>query len=117
MILEQVLILKGAGTNARPHGVRRLFASAFRNGSKRVATAISSIHAHHHWEGVAMVERERASWNQDNKSLRSHFFQRVDDIFIEDEEEEEKDLLKEHLSSKIIPKTLRQGKNYYFFNI
>ncbi len=108
---------RGGGNNARAHGVRRLFASAFRNGSQRVATAISSIHAHHHWEGVAMYQHEHASWKRNKSSLEPYFFKRVDDIFLDKEEEEEKILLKEYLSSKIIAKTLRQGKSYFNLDI
>ena len=95
-------------------GLKYVFASAFRNGSKRVATAISSIHHQHHWEGIALNPPELHSYNKDKRSLRSSFFQRVMDLQTQDgrifpELEAEKELI-EILLAKIEPYTLRQGK-------
>ena len=39
-------------------GLKYVFASAFRNGSGKVATAISTMHTQHHWEGVALKPSE-----------------------------------------------------------
>ncbi len=105
---------KGVGTSVRQsRGTRRLFASAFRNGSQKVATAISSLHAHHQWEGVALDPRELAAYKRDKKSLQSKFFGRVDDVFLGIEEDEERNKMKEILEERIVPMTLRQGKNHY----
>ena len=53
---------------------RKLFASAFCNGLERVATAISSIHSHHQWEGVVMDNRELLRYKRDRLSLAGDFF-------------------------------------------
>lgn len=91
-------------------GSRRLFASAFRSGTNRVATAISSIHTHHQWEGVVHDNRELVSYKEDTTSLRRIFFKRVDRLFQKRESEEEKAMMKQLLDEKIDPLTLRQGK-------
>lgn len=91
-------------------GSRRLFASAFRSGTQRVATAISSMHTHHQWEGVVIDNRELVSYNEDKASLKSKFFKRVDQLFEKSESPEEKEMMEQLLSQKVDAITLRQGK-------
>lgn len=95
-------------------GYKHVFASAFRNGSKSVATAISSLHNQHHWEGIVLKPLELHSYRRDNRSLQSLFFQRVMDIqtqlgCIDYESEEELSSI-DDLFTVIEPYTLRQGK-------
>lgn len=92
-------------------GAKYIFASAFRNGSESVATAISTIHNCHQWEGVVQKNAELIEYKKDNTSLRPLFFQRV--VGLNDVEEEQSVLEKEKirdLAGKIEPYTLRQGK-------
>ena len=72
-------------------GSRKLFASAFRSGTQRVATAISSKHKHHQWEGIASDNRELVSYNNNRESLKGKFFKRVDQLFEKPESPEEKE--------------------------
>ena len=102
------LYLKYCKANAK-----YLFASAFRNGSECVATALSSMHNQHQWEGVALKQSELVCYREDKTSLRSRFFQRVDlsdfdDINV-DESIVEELLLETLLDDEIEPYTLRQG--------
>ena len=102
---------KGQGTTRERASTRKLFSSAFRNGSDKVATAISSLHPHHQWEGVIYEQRELAKYKMDRTSLRSIFFQHVDTLFDEvEEDEEEKIIMKTLLDEFFCPMTLRQGK-------
>lgn len=94
-------------------GVKYLFASAFRNGSESVATAVSTLHTQHHWEGIVMEPNELVEYKVDKTSLQSKFFQRVhaiDDEFELSETEGEKNLLNQLLNHKVEAYTLRQGK-------
>ena len=61
-------------------GFKYVFASAFRNGSGKVATAISTMHTQHHWEGVALKPSELVKYKDDNSSLTSKFFSRLAEI-------------------------------------
>ena len=93
-------------------GDKKLFASAFRNGTSKIATAISSIHDHHEWEGIVLDPSELRAYEQDKNSLLENFFQRVDiDIESGDqaETEDEKAELDYILNQVIEPVTLRQG--------
>lgn len=90
-------------------GSKHLFASAFRNGSDRVATAISSLHKSHEWEGIAFKPAELRAYQADSSALISKFFQRVE---LDDKDEEsprEAVLMEELLEDRIEPFTLRQG--------
>jgi len=93
-------------------GGKHLFASAFRNGTKAVATAISSMHKAHQWEGVSLKPCEQVQYKSDPTSLIPQFFQRVE---IEECEEESAvdELLMEGLFDEIEPYTLRQGTIHY----
>ena len=93
-------------------GHKYLFASAFRNGSGKVATAVSTMHTQHHWEGVALKPSELVQYKDDNLSLVSSFFSRVSDLDNDErmEGEDEKEVLNELLRTKIVPYTLRQGE-------
>ena len=97
-------------------GHKYLFASAFRNGSGKVATAISTMHTQHHWEGVALKPSELVKYKNDETSLVSNFFSRVSALDNDEraEGEDEKEVLNELLSTKIDPYTLRQGKYLVF---
>ena len=95
-------------------GLKRLQASAFRNGSQSVATALSSLHNGHEWEGSVLKPSEHAKWLENNEALRDDFFQQVDlgeGYFVDDEDgiNNTKQLLNELLDEKIAPFTLRQG--------
>ena len=94
---------------------RKLFAAGFRNGSQRVATAISSIHTHHQWEGVVVDNRELLAYKKDKTSLRNNFFVRINELFEKEESENEKEEMKSLLDNEIIPMTLRQGEEYFLF--
>ena len=95
-------------------GSKYLFASAFRNGLKSVATALSSLNNQHQWEGVVLKHSELANYKEDPKSLRSSFFQRVNlsgFAGINSDESIAEKLLFEMLLDVIIEAyTLRQGK-------
>lgn len=112
-------------------GHRHLFMSAFRNGSKSVACAVSSLHKNHHWEGVALVDSEVQEYKKDKRSLAKNFFEQVDlgadddddrllddsrmddrrlsHVNVEDWIEEEREVMGE-LKESIDMMTLRQGK-------
>lgn len=93
-----------------------LFASAFRNGTDAVATAVSSLHSQHHWEGIALYPSELREYKEDVTSLLPSFFQRVKNLkdedgkMLDEESEDAKDLMNEILGERIVPYSLRQGK-------
>jgi hypothetical protein len=103
-------------------GAKYLFASAFRNGSESVATALSSLHNQHQWEGVVFYQSELDKYRDDPNSLRSEFFQSVD---LSDSEDVltildyqqtsigEQIQLDAILNDEIEPYTLRQGMFYF----
>ena len=112
-----VVDVKGAPTLFMKYcirGVRRLQASAFRNGSQAVATALSSLHNGHEWEGTVMKPSDHARWLEDDEALREDFFKPVDlgeGIFFEGEENDVNDdlLLTQIILGQIEPMTLLQG--------
>ena len=59
-------------------GVRSVFAAAFRNGSQSVATAISTLHYGHEWEGVVLDNQELRAYKRNQSSLKKMFFRSVD---------------------------------------
>lgn len=92
-------------------GAKYIFASAFRNGSESVATAISTIHSCFQWEGVALKIAELLEYEKDDKSLIPLFFRRVADL--DGVAKEECQLETEEMNNlmeKIEPYTLRQGE-------
>ena len=93
-------------------GVKKLYASAFRNGTGKIATAISSIHTEHEWEGIILDPSELVIYKEDDEGLISHFFKRVlfDDDMNVDETDEEREMLDYLLDNVIEPITLRQGE-------
>ena len=107
------LFLKWCGA-----GPKRLFASAFRNGTKIVAMAISSIHKKHQWEGVVKKPSELIRYKEDDRSLLNDFFMRVDldgenqevNRTMDAEATPEEALFLTSLFDIIEPYTLRQGK-------
>lgn len=54
-----------------------LFATAFRNGSGKVNTTISSIHRNHHWEGVAYSPSDAEFYHSSAPNVRSTMVQRA----------------------------------------
>ena len=94
-------------------GHKYLFASAFRNGTGRVATAISTMHTQHQWEGIVSDNAELLSYKRNSSSLLSKFFTRITEIdkkYRQRESEEEREKLQTLLDYKIEPFTLRQGE-------
>ena len=91
-----------------------IYSSAFRNGSGSVATAISTLHNHHQWEGVVLYEQLRIEYKKNDRSLINHFFVEVVNNHEGNEEaaQVEADLLFNLLQNKIVPYTLLQGKKY-----
>ena len=96
-------------------GAKYVFASAFRNGSGSVATAISTLHTQHQWEGIALDKNELAAYLKDRKCLKGKFFERVSELdgVGSDESVEEREKLDDLLENKIVPYTLRQGKVFF----
>ncbi len=93
-------------------GVKYLFASAFRNGSESVATAISTLHTKHQWEGIVMKPSELVQYKNDKNSLTKYFFERIsaiDQKYKRIESESERNALNKIIRDKIDPMTLRQG--------
>ena len=107
-------------------GDKAIFASAFRNGTDRVATAISTLHKGQVWEGIVMKNKEKEMYNANKQALISQFFRKVNGICFNsylsevpasetDNEDEHKNdpvqtKVDELLEEKIEPITLRQGK-------
>ena len=110
---------KGASTlllKWRASGTKAVFASAFRNGSDSVATAISTVHNQHHWEAIVLKPAELREYSRDSSSLQKKFFQFVRlPGLIDEEEEEVQSIMEELREDKIEPQTLRQGKLYFEF--
>ena len=99
-----------------PAGAKSVFASAFRNGSDRVATAISTVHNQHHWEAIVLSPSELQDYSRDSASLQKKFFQFVCLPHLMEEEDEAAAPVLEDLQDYIIePQTLRQGKFVYFY--
>ena len=93
------------------NSLKKVYAIAFRNGTDRVSTAISSIHRNHHWEGIALSQRERIMYEEDNTSLRQFCIQRIESsAFHKDALIAETELIDTILSEKVNPLTIRQGK-------
>ena len=119
--------VKGAPTlflKVTRKGTRNLFASAFRNGTGRVATGISSCHRRHEWEGVVLKPAELRAYNEDQTSLSPSFFQRVDNLFPQESDDEEDESGDEEadyiidevdslLNDTIVKETMRQGKKKF----
>ena len=85
-------------------GHKYVFASAFRNGSGSVATAISTMHTQHQWEGIVLKQSELFDYKNNDTSLVSNFFNRISD-FDEDgvnESEEEKFVLESSYNIRYI---------------
>ena len=91
-------------------GAKHIFASAFRNGSDRIATAISTMHTQHHWEGVILNEKELELYKMDDKVLIPKFFQRCSNLFEEEESVAENEAMEHLLDNEVDPFTLRQGE-------
>ena len=105
------LFLKWFGTRSKV-----LFASAFRNGTGRVATAVSTFHRGFEWEGVVMKDTEAKLYSNNEYALIPQFFCKVEGITLKEASEtSDKDdpveaVMKDLIKEKIDPFTLRQGK-------
>ena len=112
--------VRGAPTLYLKHcmvGVKPVFASAFRNGTDQVATAVSSIHTRQEWEGIALKPSEKAMYDVDKEVLSTKFFRKVEGILpnvVRDSDDiaEEEEMIDELLSENIEPFTIRQGKSF-----
>lgn len=91
---------------------KSIFATAFRNGTDSVSTAISSVHRNHHWEGVALDQTQARKYKEDETCLRKKCFQRVlnQELFGEEESEVDREMIDDILENKIDPITILQGK-------
>lgn len=94
---------------------KKIWALAFRNGSESVATAISTIHKGHHWEGIVVKYDELFQYKLDPSALRSCFFERVLDHIFGKVNKDEITVLNDILDNKIEPLTIRQGKDVDLF--
>ena len=80
-----------------PTSMKGVFASAFRNGSDRVATAISTLHNQHHWEAIVLHPAELGDYEKDSTLLQKKFFRFVPLPGLIEEEDEAAALLMEEL--------------------
>jgi hypothetical protein len=111
-----VVDTKGAPTlflkKCSKQGMPDVFASAFRNGTDSVATAISTLHNQFQLEGIATYPAERKIYKHGPSSLVSlFFFERVGAIDLDQnlsESDEEKEVMMKLIENKITPQTLRQ---------
>lgn len=93
-------------------GQKTIFASSFRNGSGAVATALSTLHGNHQWEGIALKPSERLSYKKDSTCFASKFLVGIDiddgvNKFTDDNIEVS---LRNDIMDEIKPFTLLQGK-------
>ena len=106
--------MKGPPTlfvKAATNHVKKVYAIAFRNGTERVSTAISSIHRNHHWEGIALIQKEVLEYQENEACFFRKCITRIESPEIQSEELlEESDLIDEIYDEKINPLTVRQGK-------
>ena len=93
------------------HG-RQITASAFRNGSDAISTAVSSLHSGHHWEGVALYPKENKVYRRNPNCLRLNFFTRLNEPtgFFSSTISERERLLTRELRNAVDCITLRQGE-------
>jgi len=103
--------------NATVAGIKRVCAVAFRNGSGAVSTAVSSMHSGFEWEGVTEMDGEILArhYEHDPTSLQSLFFERVEGLVHNEEEDTEdevdKDICRRLLLDKIDPLSIHQGES------
>ena len=91
------------------NSLKKVYATAFQNGTDRVSTAISYIHKNHHWEGIALNQAELKMYEVDKKSLRNLCFQRIESELLGNELESESEQIEFILNNEINPLTIRQG--------
>ena len=100
---------------------KSIFSSAFRNGTGKVNTCVSSLHRNHHWEGTALFPQEanaylsrddRSEWRRIRKEKE---FERVDNSKLKiphllqiEMDHQQEHILKE-IRNSVRPITLRQG--------
>ena len=116
--LRTLIDTKGSPTlyiKVCPDAGKPIYASAFRNGTQAVATAVSSLHRGHQWEGIALNNNDRLKYQDDPTSLRASFFKRVkiDECEDQDASGEEIELM-EDLFDEIEPYTIEQGKHFIY---
>ena len=66
---------------------KTITSAAFRNGTSRIATAVSFLHRKHHWEGVALKPNLARLYNDNHDELSSKAFTKV----IGDSEDDDKE--------------------------
>ena len=59
-------------------GEKTIFASSFRNESGAVATALSTLHGNHQWEGIALFPSEILLYKEDSTCFASKFLVGID---------------------------------------
>jgi hypothetical protein len=92
---------------------KALLASAFRTGTGGVATAVSTLHTCHEWEGIPLKLNEAAEYESNPEALKNKFFHRVEEFDKERakfEDPEARALVDALIDSTIKPLTLKQGK-------
>ena len=83
-------------------GGKKISAFAFRNGSQRVSTLLSTTIEKFHWEGKVLKETELRMYRRDPSSLHDKFFKRVTDLSFgfDVESDEECEIIEELLEEK-----------------
>lgn len=91
--------------------MKRVQAVAFRNGSGAVSTAVSSIHSGYEWEGITEIDGCRLArmYEDDGACLQKLFFQRVEGLVDNTEDQVDRDMCETFLSEMIDPLTMLQG--------
>ena len=94
---------------------KKLYASAFCNGTNAVATGVSTLHQCFEWDAVLLYQKKFEEWRRDKVSFASKFFTLLElngDLLCHDETAS--NLLKKCLQDEIKPCTLRQGTADWF---
>jgi hypothetical protein len=86
------------------HSGKLLNAVAFRNGTDTVSTAISTIHANHHWDGISLNRREWERYKNDPMSLRSEALVCAIHSFVNADEKESVKADTTYLNSLLVDK-------------
>ena len=87
---------------------RLIHASAFRNGTDKISTAVSTLHRGHHWEGIGLIWSYCHEYKQDSQSLQKYAFSRKIEKDNEGGTTTEVDVMNK-LFESVIPFTLTQG--------
>lgn len=105
--------------NTTVGGIKQVLAVAFRNGSGAVSTAVSSMHSGFEWEGVTEKDGDILvrRYEEDATCLQSLFFERVEGLAHNEEEDAEdevdKDICERLLLEQIDPLSINQGMSTF----